>query len=214
MLDSRDIGGLQGAPVVGRDGDKLGSIGQVFVDATTGAPNWITVKTGLFGHKETFVPLANATWDGERVTVDTDKETLNEAPRIDAGEALSPHNEEALYRYYGMSDTDSDGGTARPDEYPDREYDVSDDGTTVTPVASSAGSQTDAAEHRDLRLSEQPLDSSEPLTAPSTESPHTGEHLGKHARMRRVDPATDTATGSTPDAADPTIDRSHPPRTL
>jgi hypothetical protein len=134
MLDSRDIGGLQGAPVVGHDNDKLGTVGQVFLDSESGAPNWVTVKTGLFGHKETFVPLANATFDGEQVHVDVDRDTLKEAPRIDTDEALSPHNEEALYRYYGLSDRDTDGGTARPDEYPDRDYDIGPDGQTVTPI--------------------------------------------------------------------------------
>ena len=145
MLDSRDIGGLQGAPVLGRDNDKLGTVGQVFLDSETGAPNWVTVKTGLFGHKQTFVPLANARWDGEEVHVDVDRETLKEAPRIDTDEALSPHNEEALYRYYGLSDRDTDGGTARPDEDPDREYSLGPDGQTVTPIPTGS---TDAAGSR------------------------------------------------------------------
>jgi hypothetical protein len=144
MLDSRDIGGLQGAPVLGRDNDKLGTIGQVFLDSQTGAPNWVTVKTGLFGRKETFVPLTDATWNGEEIHVDIDRETLKEAPRIDTDEALSPHNEEALYRYYGLSDRDTDGGTARPEEYPDRQYDLGPDGQTVTPVP-----VTDAGRLRD-----------------------------------------------------------------
>ena len=217
MLDSRDIGGMQGAPVIGPDNDKLGNVGQVFLDASTGAPNWVTVKSGLFGHKETFVPLANATWDGERVTVEIDRDTFKEAPRVDAGEALSPHNEEALYRYYGLSDTDTDGGTARPDGYPDREYDISPDGQTVTPVPTTATAtdadgarETDAAravaqEPRDLRLSEQPLGDE-----PAADGAHTGEHTGKHARLRRYDPATDGAQAT----GEPTIDRTDPPRTL
>ena len=218
MLDSRDIGGLQGAPVVGRDNEKLGTVGQVFLDSSTGAPNWVTVKTGLFGHKETFVPLANATWDGEKVNVDIDRETLKEAPRIDADEALSPHNEEALYRYYGLSDVDTDGGTARPDEYPEREYQVGPNGETVTPVPTAGTAtdadgarETDATRHdahepRDFRLSEQPLGDA----PPADDGAHTGEHSGKHARLRRYDPATE----GTPPAGEPTIDRTDPPRNI
>ena len=218
MLDSRDIGGIQGAPVVGSDNEKLGTVGQVFLDSSTGAPNWVTVKTGLFGHKETFVPLANATWDGEKVNVDIDRETLKEAPRIDADEALSPHNEEALYRYYGLSDVDTDGGTARPGEYPEREYEIGPNGETVTPVP-AAGTATDADgardtdalrhdahEPRDLRLSEQPLGD----VPPADDGAHTGERAGKHARLRRYDPATDGA----PAAGEPTIDRTDPPRNI
>lgn len=222
MLDSRDIGGLQGAPVIGRDNDRLGTVGQVFLDAVSGTPNWVTVKSGLFGHKETFVPLANATWDGEEVHTDIDHETFKEAPRIDADEALTPHNEEALYRYYGLSDADSDGGTARPGDYPERDYDIGPHGETVTPVPTSAARsdadrtadtdadrtrETDAdyREPRDLRLSEQPLGD-----APTAAGTRTGEHTGKHARLRRYDPATDdtSATG------EPTIDRNDPPRNM
>jgi hypothetical protein len=120
MLDSRDIGGLQGAPVHGPDNEKIGNVNQVFVDAVTGAPNWVTLKTGFLGRHEIFAPLANATWDGEVLRTELDKETLLAAPRLNADEGLSPHNEEALNRHFGLSDVDTDGGTARPtNEYPE-----------------------------------------------------------------------------------------------
>jgi hypothetical protein len=121
MLDSRDIGGLQGAPIHGPDNEKIGNVAQVFVDAVTGAPNWVTLKTGFLGRHEIFAPLANATWDGEVLRTDLDKDTLLAAPRLNADEGLSPHNEEALNRHFGLSEDDTDGGTARPsDEYPER----------------------------------------------------------------------------------------------
>ncbi|WP_411722256.1 PRC-barrel domain-containing protein [Mycetocola sp.] len=149
MLNSRDIGGLQGAPVLGRDNEKLGTVGQVFLDSQTGAPNWVTVKTGLFGHKETFVPLTNAQWNGEEIHVDIDRDTLKEAPRVDTGEALSPHNEEALYRYYGLSDRDDDTAAvaARPDENRDRDSTIGPSGQTVTPIPTGV---TDADRSRNL----------------------------------------------------------------
>ncbi|AWB87723.1 PRC-barrel domain-containing protein [Mycetocola zhujimingii] len=121
MLDSRDVGGIQGAPLFGADNEKIGNVAQVFVDPATGSPNWVTIKTGFLGRHESFVPLANATWDGEVLRTELDKETVLEAPRLNAEEGLSPHNEEALNRYFGLSDVDSDGGTARPpEEYPER----------------------------------------------------------------------------------------------
>ncbi len=120
MLDSRDIGGLQGAPLHGAGNEKIGNVAQVFVDPETGSPNWVTIKTGFLGRHESFVPLANASWDGEILRTDLDRETVLEAPRLNADEGLSPHNEEALNRYFGLSDVDTDGGTARPaEEYPE-----------------------------------------------------------------------------------------------
>lgn len=120
MLDSRDIGGMQGAPIHGPDNEKIGNVAQVFVDPETGSPNWVTLKTGFLGRNEIFAPLANATWDGEVLRIQLDKDTLLAAPRLDADEGLSPHNEEALNRHFGLSDVDTDGGTARPaEEYPE-----------------------------------------------------------------------------------------------
>src|SRR5690348_4183332 len=46
--------------VVGQDGEKIGGIGELYVDDDTNQPTWVTVKTGLFGMKESFVPLGDA----------------------------------------------------------------------------------------------------------------------------------------------------------
>jgi uncharacterized protein (TIGR02271 family) len=96
--------------VVTDHGDKVGSIGQVYVDDTTGAPNWVTVKTGLFGSAETFVPVENARLDGHDIVVSYSKDTIKAAPRVDADGSLSPQEEDTLYRHYGLggSDTTSD----------------------------------------------------------------------------------------------------------
>lgn len=42
--------------ILSTDGDKTGSIGQVYTDDENGQPTWVTAKTGLFGTSETFVP--------------------------------------------------------------------------------------------------------------------------------------------------------------
>lgn len=48
------------------DGAKIGGVGQVYADHDTGQPNWVTVKTGLFDTRESFVPL-----EGVRVAPST-----------------------------------------------------------------------------------------------------------------------------------------------
>jgi len=50
----------KGRKVVDADGDKIGTIEEIFLDRHTGEPAWATVKTGLFGLKSSFVPLAGA----------------------------------------------------------------------------------------------------------------------------------------------------------
>jgi uncharacterized protein (TIGR02271 family) len=103
------------ATVVGVDGEKIGTVGQVYLDDQTGQPEWVTAKTGLFGTSETFIPLRDATLRGDDVQVPYGKDKVKEAPRIDDTEGhLSPDEEAELYRYYGLgfSDTRVDTGVA------------------------------------------------------------------------------------------------------
>lgn len=103
MISNENLGSIMGAPVVGPDDDRIGTVGQVFVDPTTGTPNWVTVHTGLFGRHETFVPLDEATWDREILHIPYEKDLVKDAPRIDTDEALTPRAEDDLYRYYRMA---------------------------------------------------------------------------------------------------------------
>jgi hypothetical protein len=64
--------------------EKLGRIGQIYLDDETSEPTWVTVKTGLFGTSESFVPLNSARLEGDDILVDYDKDTIKNAPRIDA----------------------------------------------------------------------------------------------------------------------------------
>ena len=96
-----------GGNVVSTSGHKIGSIGQIYLDDATGEPSWITVKTGLFGTSESFVPLQDATVQGDDVAVGFDKDKVKDAPRVDPDGSLSPEEEDRLYDYYGLG-----GGTA------------------------------------------------------------------------------------------------------
>ncbi|MFL6065334.1 MAG: YsnF/AvaK domain-containing protein [Friedmanniella sp.] len=95
---------------------KVGSIGQIYLDDATGEPSWITVKTGLFGTSESFVPLQNANVQGDDVVVSYAKDKIKDAPRVDPDGSLSPEEEDRLYDYYGLGTgsagyTDSTTGT-------------------------------------------------------------------------------------------------------
>jgi hypothetical protein len=86
-------------------GERIGGIGQVYLDNESGEPNWVTVKTGLFGTQESFVPLAQAEVSGADVTVPYDKDTVKNAPRLDVGGTLTPEEERRLYSYYFSANT-------------------------------------------------------------------------------------------------------------
>jgi uncharacterized protein (TIGR02271 family) len=102
-LTTDQLGSVTSGNVVNASGDKIGGVGQIYLDDASGQPNWVTVKTGLFGTSESFVPLADASISGNDIVVNYDKDTVKNAPRVDPDGHLTPNEEEELYRYYGLS---------------------------------------------------------------------------------------------------------------
>ncbi|WP_063760039.1 PRC and DUF2382 domain-containing protein [Streptomyces sclerotialus] len=94
---------LAGLTVFDADGNKVGTVQQVYRDDATNEAEWITVRTGLFGTKETFVPLAGCTRTDDGLRVPHTKEQIKDAPRMDADGHLEPSEEERLYRHYGLT---------------------------------------------------------------------------------------------------------------
>jgi uncharacterized protein (TIGR02271 family) len=121
MITEQDITTVIGATAIDNDGDKIGTVSEVYLDDQSGRPEWATVKTGLFGTKETFIPLAQAQLSGEELRFPYDKATVKDAPTIEAEGHLSPAEETELYRYYGIAESTADNrgieqtttGTAR-----------------------------------------------------------------------------------------------------
>ncbi|WP_110944071.1 PRC and DUF2382 domain-containing protein [Streptomyces niger] len=94
---------LAGLSVIDADGAKVGTVQQVYRDDATNEPEWITVHTGLFGTKETFVPLAGCTRADDTLRVPHTKDQIKDAPRMNADGHLDPSEEERLYRHYGLT---------------------------------------------------------------------------------------------------------------
>ncbi|MGW5879624.1 PRC and DUF2382 domain-containing protein [Nocardiopsis terrae] len=90
---------LVGHRVLDTEGNNVGKINQVFLDDMTGEPSWVSVHTGLFGMKETLVPLQGARPVEEDIQVPYDKATVKDAPNVDADRHVSPEDE-ALVRDY------------------------------------------------------------------------------------------------------------------
>ncbi len=144
MIDQDQINNYVDGNVIDNDGDKVGSVGQIFLDDQTGQPAWVTVKTGLLGTKETFVPIADAQPSGGDLRVPFDKETIKNAPSIDVDQHLSPEEEAQLYSYYGMSYDRAgyDSGQVRTDRDGDG---VFDDVQTTAVGHDTSGQTTDDA---------------------------------------------------------------------
>jgi uncharacterized protein (TIGR02271 family) len=103
MISTEQLHHVLGNDVVDSSGSKIGKAGQIYLDDSTGQPAWVTVKTGLFGSGESFVPLDQANLSGDQVQVPYAKAQVKDAPRVDDDGHLSPEQEAELYRYYGLS---------------------------------------------------------------------------------------------------------------
>jgi uncharacterized protein (TIGR02271 family) len=133
MIGTETLDRVIGHDVYDEAGEKIGSASEVYLDDETGQPEWVTVRTGLFGTKESFVPIreADLTDDGLRVPVSKDR--VKDAPKIDTDGHLSPQDEEELYRYYGMGTgfrTDTTTDTTTTSGYTDTTTGVAGAGYT------------------------------------------------------------------------------------
>lgn len=135
-----DVNAILSSTAYDADGDKVGKVEQVFLDDNSGEPTFLTVNTGLFGAKESFVPAKDARQDGDRVVLPYQKDVIKDAPKVDADQHLSPAEEEELYRYYELNYDNGHGA--------DRDL------TDRTAAAGTAGTAGVAAAGRDSDLTD------------------------------------------------------------
>ncbi|GAA0386273.1 hypothetical protein GCM10009530_41580 [Microbispora corallina] len=104
MITREQISMVLDHPVYDPNGDKVGEVKNVFLDDATGRPEWLCVKTGLFGTKRAFVPFKDADWVADHVEVPYEKAYVKDAPSVapDDDGHLSPEQEHDLYSYYDL----------------------------------------------------------------------------------------------------------------
>jgi uncharacterized protein (TIGR02271 family) len=208
----------QGANVLSEDGEKIGSIGQVFVDNVDGQPSWVTVRTGLFGMSESFVPLEGARTEGNDIVVPYSKDHVKDAPRIDADRPLEPAEEDRLYQHYQLdtgrtyteATTDTAGSGPGPERTgaPAEQRDTAPDHTAAPAAGGTSGYDNSAStEQRGTA----PDHTAAPAAAPPSEqretaAPHrtgapvgagtAGFDTGTSSEQRDAAPDRTTATGT------------------
>jgi hypothetical protein len=116
VIDPQDAPQLVGADLVDGAEERVGRIGHVFLDERTGAPEWVTVRTGFFDSRESFVPLHGADRTAFGVRVPYTRNQIKGAPTVEtAGDRLDESEEAQLYRYYGLEAARiGNGGSQEP----------------------------------------------------------------------------------------------------
>lgn len=104
MLKSADINALAdaGAAVLAVNGKRIGRVGEVYIVDGLRVPVWLSVKTGLFGAINRFVPLQSARVEGDNLVVGYSKARVKHAPPAVEDGHFNPDEEDNLCRHYGV----------------------------------------------------------------------------------------------------------------
>jgi hypothetical protein len=100
----------RGKSVVDPDDNKIGELEAVYFDTTSDEPAFATVKIGMIGrHRLAFVPLEGTTVSPDHIRVRFAKKQVQDAPTIDTDGELTASDEPAVFSYYGIETSTTDG---------------------------------------------------------------------------------------------------------
>jgi hypothetical protein len=114
LPDIDEVLDWRGRTVVDREGEKIGKFDELYLDEETSRPEWAAVTTGLFGRRQTLVPLVDARLVDDQLQIPFAKEQVERAPNIDPEDELSQESETTLYQHYGIEH--SSAGTVLPQD--------------------------------------------------------------------------------------------------
>lgn len=94
---------LIGTTVFDHNGDRVGRVGNVYLADATQQPEWVTVRIGMLGIRETFAPLDGAHTHENRLELGVSKDRVKNAPQVEAEQGHLSHADGLdLYHYYGL----------------------------------------------------------------------------------------------------------------
>ncbi|MBD0330141.1 MAG: PRC and DUF2382 domain-containing protein [Thermoleophilia bacterium] len=131
------IEAARGNPVYASDGEKIGSVEEIFYDEQTNQAEWVGIGTGFFGTKRVLVPTAHADLRDDGLYVPYDKQHVQDSPDVDSDE-IDESLERELYAYYGLQASTQRSETVLPEGDLDRGVSAPDspgdttDGSMVT----------------------------------------------------------------------------------
>ena len=102
---NRRIADLAAATAYDREGEKLGSVTEVYINDTTGQPDFVEVAHGLFGMDSSIVPLRGHRLDGEDLHLAFTRDRIKDAPDIDDEAHLSDEEQERFICHFGLAGT-------------------------------------------------------------------------------------------------------------
>lgn len=140
-----------GAPVYDRNGEKIGTIADLYYTVDSNRPEWATVKSGFFGLSKHFVPLTDTREDEDGITINNvTHEMVKNAPSIEGDDETTDEDDARLRNYYKYNDQAMTGEVPDLDNVEPMpnvemsERNQGDDDVDMTPRDTAVGSMHDA----------------------------------------------------------------------
>jgi hypothetical protein len=183
------VRGWVGRVMVDRDGNRLGEITDIYLDGETERPEWAVVRTGLFGLRSSFVPLAEASEVDDQIQLPHARGLVKDAPNIEADGQLSEAEEAELYRHYGLDydtvTTDGDQATGQPGGPADHDQPTAP-AATDDPAAAPTGGPVGGRSDEERREATDAMGSAQ---SPSDEGLGVGEGMSRPFVYETPEPA-------------------------
>jgi sporulation protein YlmC with PRC-barrel domain len=113
--DMNQLTDVRGKDIYAVDGEKIGSVRDIFYDDTSGEPEWITVGTGFFGMQERVVPVDLLQPEGENLKVPLTKDKIKDEPDFEIKDGrLSRQDEDRLCSHFGTTNRGTHGTRMLP----------------------------------------------------------------------------------------------------
>lgn len=90
MQTDIDPRNLIGRKAFDRNGTKIGTVDEVYLDDATGVPEWAAIRTGLFS-RDAFVPLEPSQLVEGTLRIPFERALIKDAPDFGVGRHLSPN---------------------------------------------------------------------------------------------------------------------------
>jgi sporulation protein YlmC with PRC-barrel domain len=131
---TRSYDGWIGTDAYDSNGDRVGSIKDIYYDDATGKPEWLAVNTGLFGVRSSVVPITGTSLFNEnQLQLPFTKDQIKDAPNVDIDTPMTDMEEQRLYDHYGYNWGDRSvtayGETYATTPRADADFTVADQGT-------------------------------------------------------------------------------------
>lgn len=100
------LGTLRGTEVRNPDGDKVGKVSDIFLDADAEYVRYLGIKTGWLKSGDHIVPVDDVTYVGDDddgdsyVVVPYSSDQLRGAPTFSGDDEMTPEREQEIYGYY------------------------------------------------------------------------------------------------------------------